>query len=527
MKVIGLFNKCPTCGKKLPLIRFKQKFIWRGILKKPDTICPNCNLPSRAKIHFKSAIFYLPLTVLLIIFMYKISSGIPQTQYLRMILAILIAVIGIRRSYRIVAVENNYASKKVISFKNLLFKKLPVDIFVCFIAFWFTANLLMFLFLKYKVGVFEIESINNVPEKLYIDKQIMEGETLHLMGYKVNFPFYSADIKEVKPTFTNNQELDNFQIKIFNNDAKGYITFSSDSNNFDDTGDSNGNIITKIFNTEFEMRRAVHYARLKDFSLWNVRRNVLLTMMLLVKTIATPQLTKIYDVETPHITGLLEEYEGKRSIMIFTFPCGDKLNSISFIDVGRNNKSNIKNIISTIQPVDNVEDSYDEIKTLYEGEKESLYPKELLLLSMITLKGPKIDYLKELLNIMKMKNYDSSLTESFGKQIEYFETQVSDDLDVATSRFNSSNIAEHLKPHPDYPFIGFWKDNCWEQHGLAIDKAYDGLYTVFFCGPGGCFEPGAYKPNTTIVNDPDYRIINKDTIEVKGSERFSKYKRCS
>ncbi len=524
MKLIGSFNKCPACGKKLPLIGFKQKFIWRGFLKKSDTICPYCNLPSRAKIHLKSAIFYLSLTVLLIIFMLKVLSGI-QTQSLKMIFVALLVVVGIRASYRMVAIEN-YASKKVISFKNLLLKKLPIGIFVSFIAFWFTANLAMFLFLKYKVGVFEIESINNVPEKIRIEKQVVDGETLHLMGYKLKFPFYTADIKEIKPSFTNNRELHNFKIKIANNNENGYIVFSTSSNNLNNNGDTKKNVFKKAVKSNFEMLRAIQYTRLKDFSLWNVRHNLKLTVMLILKA-TMPHHTKIYEVETQHIDGFLEESERNRSIMTFTFPCGDKLNTISFIDVSRNIKSNIKNIISTIQPVDNVVDSYDEIKTLYEGKKESLYPKELILLSIITLKGPKIDYLKELLNIMKMKSYDSSITESLEKQIKYFETQSSENLDVSTTNLNSSNIAEHLKPHPDYPLIGFWKDNCWEPYGWVIDKAYDGLYSVFFCGPGGCEEPGRYTPNTTIVDDPGYRVINKDTIEIKGSDGYSRYKRCS
>jgi len=77
-----------------------------------------------------------------------------------------------------------------------------------------------------------------------------------------------------------------------------------------------------------------------------------------------------------------------------------------------------------------------------------------------------------------------------------------------------------------HPLAGFWKkSNCDDHFGLAI--APEGkLYSVSFCGPGGCFAPGTYRPNTTIVGDPHYRVIDDDTIEVGGKDGFSRYVRC-
>jgi len=78
-----------------------------------------------------------------------------------------------------------------------------------------------------------------------------------------------------------------------------------------------------------------------------------------------------------------------------------------------------------------------------------------------------------------------------------------------------------------HPFAGFWKDgHCIDDFGLAIAPAGDKLYSVSFCGPGGCFEPGTYRPNTALVNDPEYRVLDKDTIEVSGSDGFARYIRC-
>jgi hypothetical protein len=99
-------------------------------------------------------------------------------------------------------------------------------------------------------------------------------------------------------------------------------------------------------------------------------------------------------------------------------------------------------------------------------------------------------------------------------------------LDIYDSGKNSANIVQFLKEDPAYPLIGFWKNQCSENFGLSINKVVDGLYSVSFCGPGGCFKPGTYRPNTKLIGDPAYKIIDNDTIQVKGSDGFVTYKRC-
>lgn len=91
---------------------------------------------------------------------------------------------------------------------------------------------------------------------------------------------------------------------------------------------------------------------------------------------------------------------------------------------------------------------------------------------------------------------------------------------------DSSNITKSLVKDPAYPFIGFWKNHCNEGFGLAIDKAGDGFYSVSFCGPGGCFKPGTYRPNTKLLGDSSYKIIDDDTIQVQGVDGYTSYKRC-
>ena len=83
---------------------------------------------------------------------------------------------------------------------------------------------------------------------------------------------------------------------------------------------------------------------------------------------------------------------------------------------------------------------------------------------------------------------------------------------------------------PDRPrpsLVGFWKDHCEDDFGLKIETAGSDLYSVSFCGPGGCFEPGTYRPNSPIYGDDSYRVIDASTIEVLGGDGFSKYLRCA
>lgn len=96
-----------------------------------------------------------------------------------------------------------------------------------------------------------------------------------------------------------------------------------------------------------------------------------------------------------------------------------------------------------------------------------------------------------------------------------------------TSRHDLDRIAEKLAvPSQSHPLAGFWKDECSDDFGLAIAPAGKGLYSISFCGPGGCFVPGTYRPNSPIVGDPSYRVVNNNTIDVDGRNGFARSIRC-
>lgn len=90
---------------------------------------------------------------------------------------------------------------------------------------------------------------------------------------------------------------------------------------------------------------------------------------------------------------------------------------------------------------------------------------------------------------------------------------------------NTREVVSNLRPTEDMPYVGFWKTSRFVSHGIAIAPAQEGFYSVSFCGPGGCFEPGKWTPNTKLVDDPHYRIIDMDTIQILGKSEVTTYHR--
>lgn len=82
--------------------------------------------------------------------------------------------------------------------------------------------------------------------------------------------------------------------------------------------------------------------------------------------------------------------------------------------------------------------------------------------------------------------------------------------------------------HGAEEFTGFWKGNCSDAFGLQIKPVSEGLYSVSFCGPGGCFEPGTYRPNTSIRQDPMYEVVSSTEILVKRRDGTTgRYLKCA
>jgi len=76
-------------------------------------------------------------------------------------------------------------------------------------------------------------------------------------------------------------------------------------------------------------------------------------------------------------------------------------------------------------------------------------------------------------------------------------------------------------------FTGFWKTRCSNAFGVQIKKQTGNLFSVSFCGPGGCFEPGTRMPNTSIIGDPQYTSINPTTLDIKHGDGWQKFTKCT
>jgi hypothetical protein len=85
--------------------------------------------------------------------------------------------------------------------------------------------------------------------------------------------------------------------------------------------------------------------------------------------------------------------------------------------------------------------------------------------------------------------------------------------------------AQPRNPAAEVSLVGMWKDDCKNNFGLDIRSAGPDEYSISFCGPGGCFPPGAI-PNSPIYGDPNYWLRDPDTLEVLTKEGYTRYKRC-
>lgn len=86
--------------------------------------------------------------------------------------------------------------------------------------------------------------------------------------------------------------------------------------------------------------------------------------------------------------------------------------------------------------------------------------------------------------------------------------------------------SEHGKSTPP-DFTGFWKEHCSDPFGVQIKKQAENLFSVSFCGPGGCFAPGTWQPNTPILGDPHYRLIDPTTLGMQHGESWQTYTKCT
>lgn len=86
--------------------------------------------------------------------------------------------------------------------------------------------------------------------------------------------------------------------------------------------------------------------------------------------------------------------------------------------------------------------------------------------------------------------------------------------------------------HPGTPdrtkdFTGFWKEKCENAFGLQVKRGSDGMYSIVFCGPGGCGDDADAR-RTFITGDKRFEVVSEDElVEVSRNGDRERIYRCT
>jgi hypothetical protein len=292
---------------------------------------------------------------------------------------------------------------------------------------WFGANMGLYLVVKTAVPPALEAVADYIPVKLKIPESEIEADSLYFGNFKSKFPFYKEDIREVSPFLMEHRLR---IVDIFLNNEKGMIDLNEIPDNMPEVNPSirgkieNWLVGEQNYRSYFRTMGLLHYAKLKDYSWWNLRSNLRLAVNLVLKAIAIPAFgdSKVYEVETPYLKGYLRKGQSKKNntiIIHFEFEGKGKSYTVLALTTDKNVASKVMTLISTIQPVAEIDKSYAEIEALYKHKDKLRYPEELLLLSLISIKGPTIDNMNDLLKIEESKKKNQYAIDSIRGEIDF------------------------------------------------------------------------------------------------------------
>ncbi len=101
-------------------------------------------------------------------------------------------------------------------------------------------------------------------------------------------------------------------------------------------------------------------------------------------------------------------------------------------------------------------------------------------------------------------------------------------LAIGYSLYNSpkKEPKDDTELNKPFPFEGYWQTNCGHNSGIVIMHVGGAEFSVQFCSGAGCSDPGKYKPNTSIIDDPDYEIVDDTHMFIKDHFGKRKYTLC-
>jgi len=307
-------------------------------------------------------------------------------------------------------------------------KKISIITLVVLLALWFGGNLGFYLYLKYKViGSENIKLINNIPEKIELKESDLEADYICFSDIRLRFPFYKEGTLRIGNVLNYTPEQNIFLSIISSVESDIYYgTYTLKIDNFHKHKYEHPSIAKKSVSQELkeilfygdyssrplnEFLFAMHNSSLSDYSWWNLFKNFKLYELLHEKFMYyfdPPFKFKYYRIQTPEITGILSELKRvirdiKRASYFFDFAVNDKSYSFSFFmrDEYDDGIELVNDIISSIEINVNPDECYKEMKKQYENNDESNYPKDLLLLSMISIEEPTIENIQMLKQSME------------------------------------------------------------------------------------------------------------------------------
>ncbi|MDA2920777.1 hypothetical protein MYX76_15025 [Desulfobacterota bacterium AH_259_B03_O07] len=331
----------------------------------------------------------------------------------------------------------------IYRFDSLVVRKLKIIftiIIIFLVVLWFGGNLGLYLYLKYKIITPErVEVFNQVPKRLILKESNLDSNSICFSNLKFKFPFYKDDISLIKHLIFVNPTYNYQSIWIGTSLRKDgeskYISLNCSNIPKVDwieqdrsltewfwsllPGDYKEKSLTEVY-------RIALYTTINDYSLWNLNNNLKMVIPFALKSMKyfNDDLT-YYDTSTSNIDGLLLEIKqtvNGRERSYYNFEISENENNYSIFYSTSDEEDEdaiefIKNIIATIEFIDK-EECYKKMEAEYKDKENSNYPEELLLLSLISIKGPTVENLTELKKLMEEKNYSKDDIDRLDEQIK-------------------------------------------------------------------------------------------------------------
>ena len=331
----------------------------------------------------------------------------------------------------------------IYRFDSLVVRKLRIifiSIFIFLVVVWFGGNLGLYLYLKHKIITPErVGAINQIPQTLILKESNLDSDSICFSNLKFKFPFYKDDISLVRHLIFVNPKYNYQSIWIgtlLGKDSEiKYITLDCSNTpklELKERDESLTEWFWSLLPGDYEGKSLTEATRIalnttfSDYSLWNLSDNLKMVIPFALKSMMYFNHDLIYyDIRTPRIAGFL--FELKRTLngqkrVTYSFTVSEKENNYSIFYSDSDDEDDgaiefMKNIIASIEFIDK-DECYKKMEAEYKDKENSNYPEELLLLSLISIKGPTVENLTELKKLMEEKNYSKDDIDRLDEQIK-------------------------------------------------------------------------------------------------------------